>query len=127
MRLGRNPASVLPPPVGATSRTDAPALACSSRTSWCSRGRQPRAVNHCSNRGGNSGGKESAKASMGRDYRRGARISARETRSARHARRSFHQTIAEWDGYFESERSLASERLISVAPSVSLQFAAPLL
>ena len=43
--VGRNPASVLPPPVGAISSTLSPARAASSMASWCGRGVQPCAAN----------------------------------------------------------------------------------
>ena len=43
--VGRKPASVLPPPVGAISSDDRPARAFSSSASWWARGVQPRAAN----------------------------------------------------------------------------------
>ena len=45
IRLGRKPARVLPPPVGATSSTLCPCAACSTSASWWARGCQPRGVN----------------------------------------------------------------------------------
>ena len=44
-RLGRKPASVLPPPVGAISSTERPACAFARSSSWCARGVQPRLAN----------------------------------------------------------------------------------
>jgi hypothetical protein len=44
-RLGKNPAKVLPPPVGAISSTERPARALANSSSWCGRGVQPRAAN----------------------------------------------------------------------------------
>ncbi len=52
MRLGRNPARVLPPPVGAISSEWRPSRAFSSISSWCRRGRQPRRPNQSANCGG---------------------------------------------------------------------------
>ena len=43
--VGRNPASVLPAPVAATSSAARPRRAASSISSWCRRGCQPRAAN----------------------------------------------------------------------------------
>ena len=51
-RLGRNPASVLPAPVGATSRVDRPAFALASNSTWWARGVQPRVANHAENGAG---------------------------------------------------------------------------
>jgi hypothetical protein len=51
-RLGRNPASVLPAPVGATSRAERPAFALARRSSWCARGAQPRPANQARKRSG---------------------------------------------------------------------------
>src|SRR6476660_6626376 len=44
-RLGKNPASVLPAPVGAISSTERPARAFANSSSWCARGIQPRLAN----------------------------------------------------------------------------------
>ena len=51
--VGRNPASVLPPPVGAISSTLSPARAASSIASWCRRGVQPCAANQPAKGSGN--------------------------------------------------------------------------
>ena len=51
-RLGKNPASVLPAPVGAISSTERPARALASNSSWCSRGAQPRRANQPANGSG---------------------------------------------------------------------------
>src|SRR6185295_8085884 len=53
-RLGRNPASVLPAPVGAISSTERPARALASSSSWCARGVQPRPANQRANAAGNN-------------------------------------------------------------------------
>src|SRR5947207_15996044 len=45
--VGRKPARVLPAPVAATSSALRPAAARSSISSWCRRGCQPLASNHC--------------------------------------------------------------------------------
>jgi hypothetical protein len=58
-RLGRNPASVLPPPVGATNRVERPARARARSSSWWSRGVQPRAANQRAKRSGRSDGDSS--------------------------------------------------------------------
>jgi hypothetical protein len=55
-RLGRNPASVLPAPVGAISSAERPARALASRSSWCGRGVQPRLANQRANTSGSGGG-----------------------------------------------------------------------
>ena len=52
--VGRNPASVLPAPVGAMRSVERPALAFSSSSIWCGRGSQPRAANHSANGEGRS-------------------------------------------------------------------------
>src|SRR4051794_25710377 len=49
---GRNPASVLPAPVAATSKALRPALASSSISSWWRRGVQPLDANHSRTTGG---------------------------------------------------------------------------
>ena len=49
---GRKPASVLPAPVGATSRALRPARAAASISSWCRRGAQPLAANQSAIAGG---------------------------------------------------------------------------
>src|ERR1700724_3647810 len=41
-RLGKNPAKVLPPPVGAIRSTERPACALANSSNWCARGVQPR-------------------------------------------------------------------------------------
>jgi hypothetical protein len=51
-KLGRNPASVLPPPVGAISSTERPARALAKSSSWCARGVQPRLANQRANGSG---------------------------------------------------------------------------
>ena len=51
-RLGKNPASVLPAPVGAISSTERPARAFASSSSWCARGTQPRLENQRTNGSG---------------------------------------------------------------------------
>src|SRR3569832_752828 len=51
---GRQPASVLPPPVGAISRTERPCSALASNSSWCARGAQPREANQRWNTSGSS-------------------------------------------------------------------------
>ena len=53
-RLGRNPASVLPAPVGAISRTERPPRAFANSSSWCARGVQPRLANQRLNTAGKS-------------------------------------------------------------------------
>ena len=55
-RVGRKPASVLPAPVGATSRAERPTCAAASSASWCGRGAQPRAANHSAKAGGKAVG-----------------------------------------------------------------------
>src|SRR5437773_1411759 len=50
--VGRNPASVLPAPVGAISRTERPARAFASNSSWWARGAQPRLANQRANGSG---------------------------------------------------------------------------
>ncbi|GGZ86935.1 hypothetical protein GCM10011617_01970 [Novosphingobium arvoryzae] len=50
--VGRNPASVLPAPVSATSNACRPASAAASISSWCRRTRQPRAVNQSASEAG---------------------------------------------------------------------------
>src|SRR6185437_2625595 len=52
IRLGRNPAKVLPPPVGAISSAWRPARAFSTMANWCALGAQPRVSNHAANPGG---------------------------------------------------------------------------
>src|SRR5438552_5871880 len=52
--VGRNPASVLPAPVAATSSALRPSLARSSISSWCRRGCQPLDSNQRSTIGGRS-------------------------------------------------------------------------
>ncbi len=49
---GKNPASVLPAPVGAISSTERPARAFASSSSWCARGSQPRCANQRANGSG---------------------------------------------------------------------------
>ena len=51
-RLGRKPASVLPPPVGAISKTERPACALAKSSNWCARGVQPRLANQRANGSG---------------------------------------------------------------------------
>ena len=51
-RLGKNPANVLPAPVGAISSTERPARAFASSSSWCARGIQPRLANQRANGSG---------------------------------------------------------------------------
>src|SRR6185295_16081501 len=53
-RLGRNPASVLPAPVGAISSTERPARAFAKSSSWCARAVQPRLANQRKNGSGRS-------------------------------------------------------------------------
>ena len=53
-RLGRKPASVLPPPVGATSSVAGSAARARS-ASWCGCGVQPRRANQAAKRGGRTG------------------------------------------------------------------------
>ena len=55
-RLGRKPASVLPPPVGAISSVSRPVPAWSSSANWCACGRQPRALNQPANGSGSPAG-----------------------------------------------------------------------
>src|SRR5690606_12327862 len=45
LMVGRNPASVLPAPVGAISIAEAPASVTRRTSSWCRRGSQPRCAN----------------------------------------------------------------------------------
>ena len=45
-KVGRNPARVLPAPVGATSNVERPFRALWSNSSWCVRGCHPRVANH---------------------------------------------------------------------------------
>ena len=68
--VGRNPASVLPPPVGAISSTLSPARAASSIASWCRRGVQPWAANQSAKGSGNTPGM--ARPSAASDGRGGA-------------------------------------------------------
>ena len=70
IRLGRKPASVLPPPVGAISRAWAPSRAACTMASWWARGAQPRAANQSAKRSGSSG--EGAAAAMPRAIARRA-------------------------------------------------------
>ena len=56
IRLGRTPASVLPPTVGATSSAERRARAASTMASWCACGVQPRALNQSAKRAGRAGG-----------------------------------------------------------------------
>ena len=51
--VGRNPASVLPPPVGAISSALSPAAAASSIAAWNGRSAQPRRANQAANGSGN--------------------------------------------------------------------------
>jgi hypothetical protein len=51
-RLGKNPANVLPAPVGAISSTERPARAFASSSSWCARGTQARLENQRANGSG---------------------------------------------------------------------------
>src|SRR5580704_12304691 len=50
--VGKNPASVLPAPVGAISSAERSSRAFASNSSWCSRGDHPRAANHWRKRSG---------------------------------------------------------------------------
>jgi len=52
--VGKNPASVLPAPVGAISSAERPACAFANNSSWCARGAQPRAANQRAKTSGNS-------------------------------------------------------------------------
>ena len=54
--VGKNPASVLPAPVGAISSTERPARALPSNSSWCARGVQPRLANQRMKISGSSDG-----------------------------------------------------------------------
>ena len=56
IRLARNPASVLPPPVGAINNALRPARAAAIIASWCGRGVQPRTANQVANGSGNGSG-----------------------------------------------------------------------
>ncbi len=56
IRLARNPAKVLPPPVGAISRALRPARAAAIIASWCGRGIQPRRANQDANGSGSGSG-----------------------------------------------------------------------
>jgi len=53
-KLGKNPASVLPAPVGAISSTERPTRAFAKSSSWCARGVQPRLANQRRNGSGRS-------------------------------------------------------------------------
>ena len=53
-RLGRKPAKVFPPPVGAISRTLSPVRPACSIAIWCGRGDHPWAANHVANGSGSS-------------------------------------------------------------------------
>jgi hypothetical protein len=55
IRLGRKPAKVLPPPVGATSNTLSLACAVSINASWCGRAVQPFAANQSWKQAGSMG------------------------------------------------------------------------
>jgi hypothetical protein len=50
--VGRNPASVLPAPVGAIRSAERSSWAFASNSNWCSRGDQPRTANHRRKRSG---------------------------------------------------------------------------
>jgi hypothetical protein len=52
--LGKNPASVFPAPVAATSKALRPARAASSISSWWRRGAQPRCANQRAMTGGSA-------------------------------------------------------------------------
>jgi hypothetical protein len=52
--VGKNPANVLPAPVGAISSTERSSRAFASKSNWCSRGDHPRAANHWRKRSGSS-------------------------------------------------------------------------
>src|SRR5665213_2787971 len=52
--VGKNPASVLPAPVGAISSAERSSRALASSSSWCSRGDQPRAANQRRKRSGSN-------------------------------------------------------------------------
>src|SRR5712675_2705538 len=52
--VGKNPASVLPAPVGAISSAERSSRAFAISANWCSRGDHPRAANHWRKRSGSS-------------------------------------------------------------------------
>src|SRR5437764_1771458 len=62
--VGRNPANVLPAPVGAISSAERSSRDFASSSSWCSRGLHPRAANHRRKRSGSSAALSAGEAVM---------------------------------------------------------------
>src|SRR2546421_3179779 len=62
--VGRNPANVLPAPVGAISSAERSSRDFASSSSWCSRGLHPRPANHRRKRSGSSAALSAGEAVM---------------------------------------------------------------